>query len=154
MFIQTSLHFSAEPRLLKGPSDCSSYIRQLDSSSIFLSWRTHLCTNTHSAALLGTTLHQCRALWEKSSLIRAGPWMCSLWRIQPGLQNVLAMFISLLTSLSTPALTWEKDVRLGCLSSFACKLIGLCSLSTCSPSLFLLSRLTMWDKCRGLIMSC
>lgn len=108
--IQINPHFSAELRLLSTlPSDCSSYCSisptQLK-SRISLPMNTHTHTNTHSAAWHGMPApRQLCALWKESGLIRAGPRTCRSCLIGPGLQDVLAGFISLLTSLSAQALT-------------------------------------------------
>lgn len=90
--------------------------------------------------------HQCCGLWEESGLIRAGPRTCRWCLIQPGSQNVLARFISLLTSLSIQVLTWNEkfhlDVYLALHTELFVQLINM--------QFHLLSPLTQWYKGPGL----
>ena len=79
---------------------------------------------------------------------------CRLRLTQSGLQNVLARFISLLTSLSTRALTWIGKF---CLAVYLTLHTNWCVCAVCQHAVPLYSYLVNWRNeanARGLIMSC
>lgn len=106
--IQINLRFSAELQLLlklTAPPTAAAF-HQLN-PRVFLSCWTHTNTLTHTQPLslarrVGAAPEPCPPRRE-SGVIRAGQRTRRPRATRPGLQNVLAKFTSLLTSLSTLA---------------------------------------------------
>ena len=133
-------------------------------SAIFLSWWTHTHTHTHTeihtpplslAWHVGAVPVLCplrrERFWTEPGWNRE---TCRLRLTQSGLQNVLARFISLLTSLSTRALTWIGKF---CLAVYLTLHTNWCVCAVCQHAVPLYSYLVNWRNeanARGLIMSC